>query len=188
MLQKPVLTGGSSVGGTLKVSKGKWSPSSGGETYSWYVNGKKIKHTATTLKLTPDLLGKRIKVRMNVNEVGYTSIHSDSADVVVTKSTAKVSGKLSTTSIRKGQSAKLAVTVKVPGTSKPTGKVTVTVGKKTFTKTVSSSQAGKVTVYLYGLSTGSNQAVKVKFTPSSSTAKFSKSSATTTVGKITIKK
>lgn len=188
MLQKPVLTGGSSVGSTLKVSKGKWSPSSGGETYSWYVNGKKIKHTATTLKLTPDLLGKRIKVRMNVNEVGYKSTHSDSADVVVTRSTAKISGKLSSTSIRKGKSAKLAVTVKVPGTSKPTGKVTVTVGKKTFTKTVSISHAGKVTVYLYGLSTGSNQAVKVKFTPSSSTAKFSKSSATTTVGKITVKK
>ncbi|WP_313276917.1 Ig-like domain-containing protein [Timonella senegalensis] len=182
--------GSAVVGKSIGMPAARWSEGGVKTSYQWYANGAAIKGaTSRSFIVTPATVGKRLSLTIKGSKTeSVTAVVKIGRFEKVAKSTAKVSGKLSTTSIRKGQSAKLAVTVKVPGTSKPTGKVTVTVGKKTFTKTVSSSQAGKVTVYLYGLSTGSNQAVKVKFTPSSSTAKFSKSSATTTVGKITVKK
>jgi Flp pilus assembly protein CpaB len=72
--------------------------------------------------------------------------------------------------------------------AKPTGKVTVKVGKKTYKATLKASHKGKVSLALKGLKAGKGQAVKVKFTPTGKTAKAVKSSKNTTVAKIAVKK
>ena len=78
---------------------------------------------------------------------------------------------------------KATVTVKVRGVSRPTGTVKVTVGKKSVSVKVKASKKGKVSVKLPKLAKGSNK-VKVRFSPSGSTKKVSKTGSKT----FTIKK
>lgn len=192
-VKKPRVQGKAVVGAKLTASAGQWTPAVSSDTsvsYQWYADGKPIKDAPLGKSLTvrSALVGKKITVRMVVKRQGFASAHSDSDVVKISKSRAVLGGKLSVSSVKKGKSAKVAVKVRVPGTSKPVGTVKVTIGKKSFSKKVTASAKGKVTVSVKGLAVGKKQAVKVKFVPSGSTAKFSKSSAVTVVGKLTVKK
>ncbi len=71
--QAPAITGKSEVGRTLTVSPGTWQPGTGNTySYRWLADGKPISGaTSTTLQVGPDLVGKRISVRVTVTRPGY---------------------------------------------------------------------------------------------------------------------
>lgn len=64
--------------------------------------------------------------------------------------TVKLGKKKSTTQKR----VKATITVKANGAARPTGKVTIKVGKRTFTKTLKAKNNGKLTVTLPKLKKG----------------------------------
>ncbi len=189
---KPTVTGSAKVGSKLTAKVGTWSPSSLTYTYQWLANGKTIKGaTKSTYTIPAGSVGKKFSVTVKAAKSGYTSKSVTSAQTKATiRSTATASGKLSTTSIKRSSSAKIAVTVKAPGVSKPTGTVYVKVGTKTVKATLKSTHAGKITVTLKGssLSVGSKQKVTVSFTPDSATGKNVYKSAAKSAGTLTVKK
>lgn len=189
---KPTVTGSAKVGSKLTARVGTWSPSSLTYTYQWLANGKSIKGaTKSTYTIPAGSVGKKFSVTVKAAKSGYTSKSVTSAQTKATiRSTATASGKLSTTSIKRSSSAKIAVTVKAPGVSKPTGTVYVKVGTKTVKATLKSTHAGKITVTLKGssLSVGSKQKVTVSFTPDSATGKNVYKSAAKSAGTLTVKK
>jgi hypothetical protein len=81
----------------------------------------------------------------------------------------------------------VTVTVKSAGVAKPVGKVTVKVGKKSFTKTLKASNKGKVTITVRNLNKGKNQKVTAKFTPSGSTKKVLNTKTSTAKQKLTVR-
>lgn len=127
------------------------------------VNGKNTKCTNTNKKCG---IGTRLSVT--------TGIENKSADKFVfpSKKTAKVS--LAAKTMKANKAGKVTVKVATTGVSKPTGKLTVKVGKKTVTKTLKSSHKGKTTVTLPKLKKGKHT-VKVTFAPSGSTKHAAKS-------------
>lgn len=189
---KATISGTTRVGSTLTAKVGTWSPSSLTYTYQWLANGKTIKGaTKSTYTIPAGSVGKKFSVTVKAAKSGYTSKSVTSAQTKATiRSTATASGKLSTTSIKRSSSAKIAVTVKAPGVSKPTGTVYVKVGTKTVKATLKSTHAGKITVTLKGssLSVGSKQKVTVSFTPDSATGKNVYKSAAKSAGTLTVKK
>jgi hypothetical protein len=72
-------------------------------------------------------------------------------------------------SVKKSQKTTVSVTVKSARVTNPTGKVTVKVGTKAFTKTLKASDKGRVTITVRKLNKGKNQKVTATFTPSGST-------------------
>ena len=97
----------------------------------------------------------------------------------MTKAKPKVSAKLVKKTITRRSKAKIKVTLKVAGVSKPTGKVVVYEGKKKLrTVTLKSKHKGKITVTLPRLKKGTHK-LKVTYRGSSSIAK--KTSKTVTL-------
>lgn len=75
----PTISGSRTVGKTLKVSPGTWSPRPT-FAYRWYVNGKAISGaTKTTLRLTSSMRGKKISVKVRGKKSGYTTLTRTSA-------------------------------------------------------------------------------------------------------------
>ena len=71
---RPAVSGARKVGGTLRVSKGKWSPTPSSHTFQWLRNGKSVKGaTRTTYKLRRIDRGKKIKARVTIRRSGYTT-------------------------------------------------------------------------------------------------------------------
>ena len=71
----PVIAGTPVVDGTLSVSADTWSPAPTTRTYQWSAAGQPIDGaTAATLKLTPDLVDKRVTVRVTASRDGYVDV------------------------------------------------------------------------------------------------------------------
>lgn len=90
----PKITGTVAYGSTLKVDRGVWSSST---TYKqqWYADGKAVAGaTATTLKLTSGLKGKRISVKVTGSKPGYATVGKTSASTgrVATAATPSITG------------------------------------------------------------------------------------------------
>lgn len=64
------ITGRAKVGRTLVATTGTWSPRPA-LSYRWYANGRALKATARTLKVTPALRGTRLTVRLTARMDGY---------------------------------------------------------------------------------------------------------------------
>lgn len=68
----PRITGTAKVGRTLTGTAGTWSPAAGPRAYQWLANGVPIAGArATTLKVGPALVGKRISLRVTASATGY---------------------------------------------------------------------------------------------------------------------
>jgi len=80
---KPKLRGRALVGHRLTVLPGRWTPGTRLRV-QWFVNGRPVRHaTGTTLRLTRDLRGKRITVRVTGRLGGYATASRTSAPVRV---------------------------------------------------------------------------------------------------------
>ncbi|NYE37897.1 hypothetical protein F4692_003042 [Nocardioides cavernae] len=82
---KPTISGKAVVGKRLRVARGDWVAATRVSfTYQWLADGRRIKHaTGVRLKVTKDLVGKRLKVRV-------TARTADATVVVTTARTPKV--------------------------------------------------------------------------------------------------
>jgi surface antigen len=81
----PSITGPARVGGTLTADPGTWSPSGTALTYEWRSGGVPLPgRTGPTLTLSPDLLGRRVLVRVVGTKAGYDAVSARSlrTDVV----------------------------------------------------------------------------------------------------------
>lgn len=76
----PEITGLPTVGKTLRASDGEWEPA-GFETHQWLADGEPIVGAVGSQFIpTPDLLGKRISVRVTATRSGYISGAATSAE------------------------------------------------------------------------------------------------------------
>jgi len=169
----PKISGTVAVGHKLKASAGSWSLPGVSAGYQWLRGGKAISGaTSSAYTVSTKDVGAKLSVRVTAKVAGHLSASATSASTKkVAKVKPSVSAKLSKSSAKRTSTVKVTVTVKATGVSKPTGKVTVKVGKKTVTKTVSSSAKGKVTVTLPKQAKKGTYKVSVTYTPSGSTAK-----------------
>ena len=169
----PKISGTVAVGHKLKASAGSWSLPGVAASYQWLRGGKSISGaTSSSYTVSTKDVGAKLSVRVTAKVAGHLSASATSASTkTVAKVKPSVSAKLSKSSAKRTSTVKVTVTVKATGVSKPTGKVTVKVGSKTVTKTVSSSAKGKVTVTLPKQAKKGTYKVSVTYTPSGSTAK-----------------
>ena len=97
----PKITGTTTVGKTLKVTRGKWT-SGTSYSYQWLRNGKAISGAKKSqYKLTSADRGKKISVRVTGKRSGYTTLKKTSAQVGPIKgATSSSSSKSSSSSNR----------------------------------------------------------------------------------------
>ncbi len=68
---RPLVAGVTRVGRTVRALPGRWSPTASFD-YRWFANGRAIRGaTGRTLRLTPALLGKRLRVGVTGTRAGY---------------------------------------------------------------------------------------------------------------------
>lgn len=154
VVKDPKITGNARVGGTLKVTDGKWSVSHPTLSYQWLRDGVAIEGaTSSSYKLVAADAGTEITVTVTASKDGY-------ANGVVTagpKDVAKLdsSTKASTTSIlwRSGATVPVSVTVRGDAGVVPSGSVTVYNGRSQV-GTAEVDGSGRVTVPVSGLSRG----------------------------------
>ena len=141
-------------------------------SYQWLRNGKKIKGaTKKTYKVAKKDLGKSLSVKVTAKYSGFPSRSATTSKVKAKKNSPTVTAKLKKKTIKRSQRARLTITVKAGVTSKPTGKVKVTYGKKSKTYTLKKSRKGKLTVRLPKLKKGKHT-IRVKYTPAKSLKKY----------------
>jgi len=140
----PAVSGKAAVGQTLTASPGAWSPRPAGFRYQWSRSGKAITGaTARTYRATAADVGKTLSVTVTPVMPGHAVRSVTSAPTAaVAKATAKVAAKLARKKVKHGKKAKVTVKVTAAGVT-PSGRVTVTFGKKKVTKAL---EGGKVTV------------------------------------------
>jgi DUF1680 family protein len=112
--------------------------------------------------------GKNKKVTVRFVPSGSTKKLLNAKTTTI-KSTPTVKAMVKKSSVKKSQKTTVSVTVKSARVTNPTGKVTVKVGTKAFTKTLKASDKGRVTITVRKLNKGKNQKVTATFTPSGST-------------------
>ncbi len=128
--------------------------------------------------------GKNQKVTVRFVPSGNTK-KALNAKTVTVKNTPTVKATVKKTSIKKSQNTTVTVTVKSSRLTKPTGKVTVKVGSKSFSKTLKASNKGKATITIKNLNKGKNQKVTATFTPTG-TAKSVLNTKTSAAKKLTV--
>ncbi|MFD2840308.1 hypothetical protein ACFSYH_06955 [Populibacterium corticicola] len=186
---KPSVTGTAKFNSTLRVKQGTWNVSGVKYNYQWLRNGKAIKGaTKSTYKVKSADVGKRLSVKVTATKTGHANGSSTtSATKKIAKASPTVTVKAKKSTIKRSQKTTVTVTVKAAGVAKPTGKVTVKVGKKSFTKTLKASNKGKVTITVSKLNKGKNQKVTAKFTPSGSAKSVLTAKTSTAKKKLTVR-
>jgi hypothetical protein len=73
-LSRPKITGKNVVGKVLRVSTGKWSPTTVSVSYQWFADGVAVKKaTRAAFKLTVKQVGKKMTVRVTATAAGATT-------------------------------------------------------------------------------------------------------------------
>jgi surface antigen len=77
---RPTISGTPKVGAVLTGSPGVWTPAGAAYQYQWRANGALVRGaTGSTLAVTPDLLGKHLRLRVTASKVGYPTTFVASA-------------------------------------------------------------------------------------------------------------
>lgn len=148
------------IGSTLRAST---VPAGWKASYQWFRGGKAISGAKkSSRKVIGADAGAKLSVRVTLTRAGYTTTVTTSA---VTKAVPKAKASVKVTAGKKSATVKVTAS----GITAPTGKVTVTYGKKKVTVTLSAKHKGKISVKL----PKGTHTVKVSYAGSSQVAKAS---------------
>jgi predicted secreted protein len=143
------------VGTTVTASTGTWNVGNGdlAFSYQWTADGTAIAGAVGSSYTIPSAdLGSALGVIVTAKLAGVSaSASSSTKDVSATSKTTISLKKGTITTHTKGS---VTVTVTSPGTSRPTGSVVLSYGKKSITKSLVSSSKGKLTFSLPKLKKG----------------------------------
>lgn len=80
----PKISGTVRIGGTVKASRGTWTPSPSSVTYTWKVNGVRVK-TGSSFTIPSKYYGKKLTLTVTGSRSGYTTKSVTSSGVVIAK-------------------------------------------------------------------------------------------------------
>jgi hypothetical protein len=129
VVRPPTLTGSHTVGSSLTVDRGYWRPSGLTWSYVWTRDGVAIPRSTPgsrgpTYTLTAADWGKQVRVRVSAERSGYTTVRRYTEAVAITR---KPSMSVVATQVGPGL-VRLTTTVKVVGSSNPSGSIDIREG------------------------------------------------------------
>lgn len=130
---QPAITGTPISGSALSVSAGTWTQPSPTIKYQWLRTGAPIAGaTSSYYTLTPADAGKDISVTVLATKTGFADGSATAPSVFVQKLASTTTSTLSATSIKRGKTIKVGVTVSIPGVPAPSGVLKIRDGVKTL--------------------------------------------------------
>lgn len=147
---QPAITGTPTVGSNLTVNTGAWSQPNPTFKYQWLRTGAPIAGaTNAYYSLTPLDAGKDIAVTVLAAKPGYADGSANAPSVLVAKMTSTTTSTLSATTVKRGKTVKVGVTVSIPGVPAPSGSLKIQDGVKTLkTFTMDPFRKGVMTIKL----------------------------------------
>ena len=130
---QPSITGTPAYGSTLTVAAGTWSQPKPDFKYQWLRTGAPIAGaTSSSYALTPEDAGKDLSVTVLAFKAGFGDGAATAPSVFIAKVQSTTTSTLSTTSVKRGKTVKVGVTVSIPGVSSPSGALKIQDGVKTL--------------------------------------------------------
>ena len=143
-VDRPASLGGTAaLGSTVRANPGRWSPEGAAASYLWFRDGTKIKGSREQVyKVRPRDVGHRLTCRVRLSGEGMETVDQVPGALPVT--TAEAVLDFETSVNRRVVIVKVEVRAPDNVRADPTGKVTVTVGERS--RTVTLSDDGRATV------------------------------------------
>ena len=147
---QPAITGAPKSGTSLWASTGTWSQPGPTLKYQWLRTGAPIAGaTAAYYTLTPADAGKDVSVVVLASKTGFVDGSATAPSVFVEKLESVTTSTLSATSVKRGKTVKVGVTVTIPGVPAPSGSIKIQDGVKTLkTFTMDPFRKGVMTIKL----------------------------------------
>ena len=147
---QPKITGTPIPGQGLSVDTGIWTQPNVTISFQWMRTGAPIPQaTNGTYQLTPADAGKDVSVVVLAKKNGYADGSATAPSVAVAKLTSTTTSTLSSTTVKRGKTIKIGVTVMIPGVSQPSGALKIQDGVKTLkTFTMDPFRNGVMTIKL----------------------------------------
>ena len=171
---QPSISGTPQSGSSLMVATGTWSQANPTFAYQWLRTGAPIAGaTGSFYTLTPADAGKDVSVTVLASKTGFADGAATAPSTFVQKLQSTTTSTLSTTTIKRGKTVKIGVTVSIPGVAGPSGALKIQDGVKTLkTFTMDPFRKGVMTTKLSTkkLKAGRHK-IKVVFVGNASTDK-----------------
>ena len=147
---QPAITGTPRSGSSLSVTTGTWSQPNPSFKYQWLRTGAPIAGaTNSYYTLTPADAGKDVSVTVLASKVGFADGAANAPSTLVERLGSTTTSTLSATSVKRGKTIKVGVTVTIPGVPAPTGSLKIQDGVKTLkTFTMDPFRKGVMTIKL----------------------------------------
>ncbi len=147
---QPAINGTPKSGSSLAVTTGTWSQPGPTFKYQWFRTGAPIAGaTNQNYTLTAADAGKDISVTVLASKSGFADGSATAPSVFVEKMVSTTTSTLSTTTIKRGKTVKVGVTVTIPLVPAPSGALKIQDGVKTLkTFTMDPFRKGVMTVKL----------------------------------------
>ena len=130
---QPSITGTPQSGSSLMVATGTWSQAYPTFAYQWLRTGAPIAGaTGSFYTLTPADAGKDVSVTVLASKTGFADGAATAPSTFVQKLQSTTTSTLSTTTIKRGKTVKIGVTVSIPGVTGPSGALKIQDGVKTL--------------------------------------------------------
>ena len=147
---QPTISGTPRSGSSLTVAPGAWSQPSPTFKYQWLRTGAPIAGaTNSYYTLTPADAGKDVSVTVLASKVGFADGAANAPSILVEKLASTTTSTLSATTVKRGKTIKVGVTVTIPGVPAPSGSLKIQDGVKTLkTFTMDPFRKGVMTIKL----------------------------------------
>ena len=130
---QPAIAGTLKSGSSLTVATGTWSQPSPTFKFQWLRTGAPIAGaTNASYTLTPADAGKDVSVTVLASKTGFADGSATAPSAFVAKLESTTTSTLSTTTIKRGKTVKVGVTVSIPGVPGPSGVLKIQDGVKTL--------------------------------------------------------
>lgn len=130
---QPTISGTPRSGSSLTVATGAWSQPSPTFKYQWLRTGAPIAGaTSAYYTLTPADAGKDVSVTVLASKPGFADGAATAPSTFVAKLESTTTSTLSATTVKRGKTVKVGVTVSIPGVPAPSGSLKIQDGVKTL--------------------------------------------------------
>jgi hypothetical protein len=130
---QPTISGTPRSGSSLTVATGAWSQPSPTFKYQWLRTGAPIAGaTSAYYTLTPADAGKDVSVTVLASKPGFADGAATAPSTFVAKLESTTTSTLSATTVKRGKTIKVGVTVTIPGVPAPSGSLKIQDGVKTL--------------------------------------------------------